>query len=167
MNFQISQNPKSMSILLLEFSGFCLEGILWKTWVRRWESFSSIAKVIVLRRQNLPPFLTSLWQRVNLGLSTSEVTLAASARSCRNPESPKAQRSAHLGADLTNGIAPKSNPWTTKDPRVVSNTEQDTKMQGPRPRKKSSFFTKVTECFSGYFDLIPTLAGALSWARQH
>jgi len=27
------------------------------------------------------------------------------------------------------------------------------KEQEPRSRKKFSFFTKVTECFSGYFDL--------------
>jgi len=31
--------------------------------------------------------------------------------------------------------------------------------------KKSSFFTEVAECFSGYFDLISTLAGALSFAK--
>jgi len=39
--------------------------------------------------------------------------------------------------------------------------KQDAKKQGPRPLKKSSLFTKVTECFPGYFDLISTLAGAL------
>jgi len=37
------------------------------------------------------------------------------------------------------------------------NTKQDAKKQGPRSRKKYSFFTKVTECFSGCFDLISTL----------
>ena len=39
--------------------------------------------------------------------------------------------------------------------------EQDAKKQGPRSRKKSSFFTKATECFFGCFDLTLTLAGAL------
>ena len=44
------------------------------------------------------------------------------------------------------------------------------KQTGKKTRRKearatsslnSSFFTKVTECFSGYFDLISTLSGAL------
>jgi len=39
--------------------------------------------------------------------------------------------------------------------------KRDAKKQGLRSRKKSSFFTEVSECFSGYFDLISTLAWAL------
>ena len=44
--------------------------------------------------------------------------------------------------------------------------EKDLKKQGTHPRKKSSFFTKVTECFSEYFDLISILAGALKSPRK-
>ena len=32
--------------------------------------------------------------------------------------------------------------------------KQDAQKQGLRPRKMSSFFIKVTECFSEYFELI-------------
>ena len=41
-------------------------------------------------------------------------------------------------------------------------SKQDSNKQGLHPRKKSSFFTKVTEClYSGYFDLMSILAQAL------
>jgi len=46
------------------------------------------------------------------------------------------------------------------DAHVSPLKQQDAKEQGPRPRKKSSFFTKLTGCFSGWFDLKSTLAGA-------
>jgi len=49
----------------------------------------------------------------------------------------------------------------------LSRNPPNTIKQGPRPRKKYSFFTKVTECFSGYFDLTSTPPRALSLARQH
>ena len=39
--------------------------------------------------------------------------------------------------------------------------KQDAKKQEPRPRKKFSFFTRVTECFSRYFDLISNIAEVL------
>jgi len=45
--------------------------------------------------------------------------------------------------------------------RAVLLRKQDAKKQGPRPRKKSSFFTKVTEYFSANFHLTSTLAEAL------
>jgi len=38
--------------------------------------------------------------------------------------------------------------------QMIAFRKQEAKKQGLRPRKKSSFFTKVTEYFSGYFDPI-------------
>ena len=42
---------------------------------------------------------------------------------------------------------------------IGDSKKQDAKKRGLRPRKNSSFFTKITEYFSAYFHLISTLAG--------
>jgi len=44
----------------------------------------------------------------------------------------------------------------------TANTNKTHRKQGPLPREKFSFFTEVTERFSGYFDLTSTVHEALS-----
>ena len=79
-----------------------------------------------------------------------------------------------LKIDMSDILArPKRTTIVTKNWLVTSHSksmciQKKKKEQGPRPRKKYSFFTKVTECFSGYFYLTSTPAGGtLSLARQH
>jgi len=50
---------------------------------------------------------------------------------------------------------------------TVTFKKQDTKKQGLRPRKRSKFFTKLNECFSGHFNLISSLAGALKCPHKY
>jgi len=59
----------------------------------------------------------------------------------------------------------KSILFRMNKPRNPGNKTQRSK--GHALAKKSSFFTKVIDCFSGYFDLVSTLLGALPLTRQY